>query len=180
MAAAVTNSDSKSPFWKMFVPAKRPSIHKKKKPDKNRVVTFSDHDPTELAADISLTQEDEDALWWTDEELELIMFEAQSSGDLESFKESIRRAQLQIAQVLKEQERQRKNGMLGSDWKSTAKVSRRGSSDAQRLARTTGLETAKTVSGSPVSPTVFQNRPAFVKVPSFRGKSWLKVGPAAG
>jgi hypothetical protein len=108
------------------------------------------------------------------------MYEAQAKGDLESFKENIRRAQLQITKVLKEQERQRNSGMLGPEWKwkSTARVSRRSSSDAQRLARTTAIEHAKTVvaEGTAV-PSVCKRRSYSINIPAFRGKGWLKVGP---
>jgi hypothetical protein len=173
MTAAVTNH-SRSPlrFWKVF-------DIQRKKTSSNKRVSFADHDPTEVPADICLTPAEEDTLWWTDDELDLIMYEAQSKGDLESFKENIRRAQLQITKVLKEQERQRNSGMLGPDWKwkSTARVSRRSSSDAQRLARTTAIEHAKTVAEGTVVPSVCKRRSYSINIPAFRAKGWLKVGP---
>jgi hypothetical protein len=182
MTDAVINSHSRSPlrFWKVFNNVKQTSIQRKKTASTKRV-SFTDHDPTEVPTDICLTPAEEDTLWWTDDELDLIMYEAQSKGDLESFKENIRQAQLQITKVLKEQERQRNNAMLDPDekWKSTARVSRRSSSDAQCLARTTAIEHAKTVAEGTAVPSVCKRRSYSITIPAFRAKGWLKVGPMA-
>eukprot|EP00980_Cylindrotheca_fusiformis_P004943 scaffold1051_cov119-Cylindrotheca_fusiformis.AAC.18 len=188
MTAAITHSESRSPlrFLKeIFDPQvlkKRTTLDKSKKKKKTkREVTFSDHGPLVVPTSAFLTEEDEDMLWWTDEELDIIMSEAQTSGELEGFKESIRMAQHQIRKVLQEQERQRKSGSLSADWKSTAKVSRKGSSDAQRMARSHGIEAATAVGSdacsSDTNATTPKKKSYSMSVPPILSKCRPKVGP---
>lgn len=89
---------------------------------------------------ICLSEADEDFLWWTEDELELIVTTAKALGELDTYREGLIRAQFKRQDVLQEQNRLRELGQLGSDWSPIARVSRKGSSDSSRKARLNGIE----------------------------------------
>jgi len=102
-------------------------------------VSFSDQLQV-VPTEVYLTPKDEDYLWWTEDELELIVITAKVKGDLDAFREGLIKAQFHVQDVLKEQDRLRQMGQLGSDWRPIARVSRKSSSGASRIARRNGME----------------------------------------
>ncbi|CAJ1962026.1 unnamed protein product [Cylindrotheca closterium] len=132
------SSFEKSPsrsLWKALIPMKTTSNRRKMQ----KSVSFSDQLLVVPTA-VCLSPGDEDTLWWTEDELEIIVTTARVKGELDVYREGIMKAQFQIREVLKEQDRLRRSGQLGSDWKPIARVSRKGSTNASRQARKNGIE----------------------------------------
>ena len=142
----VTTNTSKSPpqrLWKALnqitiTPQKVLPIRKKMIRTRKQV-SFSDELQVVRTA-ICLSEADEDFLWWTEDELELIVTTAKALGELDTYREGLIRAQFKRQDVLQEQNRLRELGQLGSDWSPIARVSRKGSSDSSRKARLNGIE----------------------------------------
>lgn len=138
MTELASDSYARSPpksLWKALIPIKQNT--NRKKMQKN--VSFSDQLRV-VPTGVCLSPADEDALWWTEDELEIIVATARAKGELEAYRDGILRAQFSIREVLKEQDRLRRSGQLGSDWKPIARVSRKGSMNALRDARKNGIE----------------------------------------
>ncbi|KAL3940603.1 MAG: hypothetical protein SGBAC_004887 [Bacillariaceae sp.] len=138
MTGTLTERRSKSPpqrLWKALNQIKQQKSRRKIQ----KSVSFS-HQLQVVPTALCLSEADEDTLWWTEDELEVMAITAKANGELNDFRKGLMKAQFQIQDVLKEQDRLRWSGQLGSDWKPIARVSRKGSLDASRQARRNGIE----------------------------------------
>ena len=151
MTTTPTNSRSKSPphrLWKALnqMNPQKMALPNRKKIRTRKQVSFSDQLVVVPTA-VCLSEAEEDTLWWTDDELEVITTTARALGDLDAYREGLIKAQYIRQDVLEEQDRLRQLGQLGSDWNPIARVSRKGSMDSSRKARKNGIEFENCVNG---------------------------------